>query len=64
MKFVPVAVEGAHLNQGRSGLLAFLDDDAAAASDWNELLTRACAEPDVLGAGGRVLRFSLDALNG
>ena len=35
-------------------VVAFLDDDAVAASDWIERLGAAYADPDVLGAGGTV----------
>jgi len=35
-------------------VVAFLDDDAAAAPDWIERLGAAYADPDVLGAGGSV----------
>jgi glucosyl-dolichyl phosphate glucuronosyltransferase len=35
-------------------LVAFLDDDAAAAPDWLDLLVRACDDRRILGAGGRV----------
>jgi glucosyl-dolichyl phosphate glucuronosyltransferase len=45
----------AGIEAARSELLAFLDDDASAAPDWIARLARACAEPDVLGAGGRVV---------
>lgn len=38
----------------KSTFVAFLDDDAAAAPDWIERLVSECADPDVLGAGGRV----------
>lgn len=38
----------------RGALIAFLDDDAVAAPDWLELLARACADPAVLGCGGRI----------
>jgi glucosyl-dolichyl phosphate glucuronosyltransferase len=37
-----------------STFVAFLDDDAAALPDWIERLERRCADPHVLGAGGRV----------
>jgi glycosyltransferase involved in cell wall biosynthesis len=39
----------------RGSLIAFLDDDAAAAPDWVERLAEHCRDPDVLGAGGRVV---------
>jgi GT2 family glycosyltransferase len=39
----------------RGSLVAFLDDDATAAPDWLAILARACRDPVVLGAGGRVL---------
>jgi len=39
----------------RGTLVAFLDDDAEAASDWLELLVATCSREGVLGAGGRVL---------
>jgi glycosyltransferase involved in cell wall biosynthesis/GT2 family glycosyltransferase len=35
-------------------VVAFLDDDAIAAPDWVRRLAEAYADPDVLGAGGRV----------
>jgi glycosyltransferase involved in cell wall biosynthesis/GT2 family glycosyltransferase len=35
-------------------VVAFLDDDAAAAPDWLQRLADAYADPDVLGAGGTV----------
>ncbi len=35
-------------------LIAFLDDDAIAESDWLELLARCCMDAQVLGAGGAV----------
>jgi glucosyl-dolichyl phosphate glucuronosyltransferase len=38
----------------RGALIGFLDDDAAAAPDWLELLVAACADERVLGAGGWV----------
>jgi len=43
---------GGELAQG--SLLAFLDDDAIADSDWLEQLARAYTDPNVLGAGGPV----------
>jgi hypothetical protein len=36
-------------------LIAFLDDDAAAAPDWLTRLAAAYADPQVLGAGGAIL---------
>jgi hypothetical protein len=38
----------------RGSVVAFLDDDAAAASDWLEQLVAPLADHDVLGTGGRV----------
>jgi GT2 family glycosyltransferase len=38
----------------RGQVVAFLDDDAAAAPDWLERLTAAYDAPDVLGVGGAV----------
>lgn len=35
-------------------IVAFLDDDAAAADDWLESLSRAYSTPNVQGAGGRI----------
>ena len=35
--------------------IAFLDDDAVAEQDWLELLCAWCDEPNVVGAGGRVV---------
>jgi glucosyl-dolichyl phosphate glucuronosyltransferase len=49
------AARNAGVEVARGALLAFLDDDASAAPDWIERLVRACAKPDVLGAGGRVV---------
>ncbi|HEX6608664.1 MAG TPA: glycosyltransferase, partial [Chloroflexia bacterium] len=43
---------GIEVAQG--ALVAFLDDDAEADPDWLAYLTGACADPHVLGAGGRV----------
>jgi GT2 family glycosyltransferase len=54
------AARNAGVEAASGALLAFLDDDAAAAPDWIERLARACAEPDVLGAGGRVVPRWLD----
>ncbi len=39
----------------RGDVVAFLDDDAAAAPDWLERLQDAYADPSVVGAGGAVL---------
>ena len=39
----------------RGSLIVFLDDDAAAASDWVDRLERLCRRQGVLGAGGRVV---------
>ncbi len=39
----------------RGRYIAFLDDDAIAASDWLEQLCRYCADPKILGVGGTVL---------
>jgi glycosyltransferase involved in cell wall biosynthesis len=39
----------------RGDFIAFLDDDATAAPDWLDYLTRACDSMAVLGAGGRVV---------
>ncbi len=38
----------------RGALIAFLDDDAIAERDWLAWLSSCCADPQVLGAGGRV----------
>jgi glucosyl-dolichyl phosphate glucuronosyltransferase len=35
-------------------IVAFLDDDAVAASDWLDWLLRAYEEPDVMGVGGAI----------
>jgi glucosyl-dolichyl phosphate glucuronosyltransferase len=35
-------------------LIAFLDDDAIAESDWLELLQNCCQDPEILGTGGIV----------
>lgn len=41
-------------------LLAFLDDDAVADRDWLRHLVLALDEPDIMGAGGRVLPCWVD----
>jgi GT2 family glycosyltransferase len=43
------------IEAARGDLVAFLDDDATAGPDWLELLAGVCDDPQVLGAGGRVL---------
>lgn len=42
------------IENSRSDVIAFLDDDARAASDWAELLMRHYEADDVIGAGGRI----------
>lgn len=42
------------IEHSRSDAIAFLDDDARAASDWAELLMRHYEADDVIGAGGRI----------
>src|SRR5437660_56519 len=39
----------------RGALLAFLDDDARAEPGWLTWLSLCCADPQVLGVGGRVV---------
>jgi glucosyl-dolichyl phosphate glucuronosyltransferase len=39
----------------RGALIAFLDDDAKAEPDWLAWLSRCCADPQILGTGGRVV---------
>lgn len=41
-------------DRARGSILAFLDDDAVACTDWLEALTSAYADPLVLGAGGLI----------
>jgi glucosyl-dolichyl phosphate glucuronosyltransferase len=38
----------------RSGIIAFLDDDAVAAPDWLMLLNEGFSDPQVLGVGGAI----------
>jgi GT2 family glycosyltransferase len=42
------------ISRSQGSLIAFLDDDAIAESDWIERLGRCCQDPLVLGAGGVV----------
>jgi glycosyltransferase involved in cell wall biosynthesis len=39
----------------RGDIVAFLDDDAVAATDWTQRLTEVFSSPDVLGGGGAVI---------
>lgn len=42
------------IRAAHGSLIAFLDDDAVAEPDWLDPLLAACADPRVLGCGGRV----------
>jgi len=44
----------------KSRIIAFLDDDAIATSDWLMLLSEGFTDPQVLGIGGRVTPLWLD----
>lgn len=43
------------ITAARSGIIAFLDDDAVATPDWLMLLNEGFSDPQVLGVGGPVL---------
>lgn len=49
------AARNAGVDSAAGGVVAFLDDDAYAAPDWLERLSRAYRDPRVLGAGGAVV---------
>ncbi len=42
------------IRASKGSKIAFLDDDAVAASNWIELLSHWCDQPNVMGAGSRV----------
>jgi hypothetical protein len=53
----PAGLSGARnsgVAQASGEVIAFLDDDAAAAPNWLELLLAAYADPRVIGVGGRI----------